>query len=164
MQAVCKLPFIEEFRLLSEIGKVENTLTDEEKKRNSLGLDMLFIHGSHPLGGKIFSFCERNKDNPKLTQTKVKRKINPKFSHGMNGYMYISDKPVCPIEIPSPIDGMDMIRDNKVMYGVLPVEVLLLLQALVEVELKDCILFPFADVYFIKSLLFILILPDCLKE
>nr|GMC69717.1 5'-3' exoribonuclease 3 [Ipomoea batatas] len=114
-QAVCKLPFIEEFRLLSEIAKVENILTDEEKKRNSLGLDMLFIHGSHPLGGKIFSFCERNKDNPKLTQTKVKRKINPKFSHGMNGYMYISDKPVCPIEIPSPINGMDMIRDNKVI-------------------------------------------------
>ncbi|XP_031109213.1 5'-3' exoribonuclease 4-like isoform X4 [Ipomoea triloba] len=114
-QAVCKLPFIEESRLLSEIAKVENTLTDEEKKRNSLGLDMLFVHGSHPLGGKIFSFCERNKDNPKLTQTKVKRKINPKFSHGMNGYMYISDNPVCPIEIPSPINGMDMIRENNVI-------------------------------------------------
>ena len=37
-------------------------------------------------------------------------------SGGMNGYFIISDKPVQPVEIDSPIDGMDMIVDNKVLY------------------------------------------------
>ncbi|CAK9158282.1 unnamed protein product, partial [Ilex paraguariensis] len=78
-QAVCKLPFIKECRLLSEIAKVEHTLTDEEKQRNSLGLDILFLHTSHPLAMKIFSFCKRNRDHPKLLKTKLKRKINPQF-------------------------------------------------------------------------------------
>lgn len=48
----------------------------EEKRRNSLGLDILCIHKSHPLSTKIFSFWERNKDNPKVSKAKVKRKIN----------------------------------------------------------------------------------------
>ncbi|KAF7147230.1 hypothetical protein RHSIM_Rhsim03G0219100 [Rhododendron simsii] len=115
-QAICKLPFIKESRLLFEIGKVEHTLTEEEKRRNSLGLDILCIHKSHPLSTKIFSFWERNKDNPKVSRAKVKRKINAEVSGGMNGYIYISDEPVCPSEINPPTDAMVMITDNKVMY------------------------------------------------
>ncbi|CAH9110085.1 unnamed protein product [Cuscuta europaea] len=114
-QAVCKLPFIEEFRLLPAVSKLESTLTDEEKKRNSLGLDMLFVHGSYPLARNILSFFKRNENNPKLAKTKLKRKINPNFSDGMNGYIYISDKPACHVEMQSPINGMDMIRNNKVI-------------------------------------------------
>lgn len=34
----------------------------------------------------------------------------------MNGYIYISDEPVCPSEINPPTDAMVMITDNKVMY------------------------------------------------
>lgn len=54
-------------------------IQEEEKRRNSLGLDILFIHKSHPLSMKIFSFWKRNKDkdNPKLSKAKVKRKIDP---------------------------------------------------------------------------------------
>ncbi|XP_052204004.1 5'-3' exoribonuclease 3-like isoform X2 [Diospyros lotus] len=114
-QAICKLPFIKESRLLSEIAKVEHTLKDEEKQRNSLGLDMLFVYKSHPLAKKIFSFYKRNKDHPKLPNTKLKRKINPEVSGGMNGFMYISDKPVCPLEIESPISDMAMIIKNKIV-------------------------------------------------
>lgn len=51
-------------------------IQEEEKRRNSLGLDILCIHKSHPLSTKIFSFWERNKDNPKVSRAKVKRKIN----------------------------------------------------------------------------------------
>ncbi|KAA8533497.1 hypothetical protein F0562_031069 [Nyssa sinensis] len=114
-QAICKLPFVSESRLLEEIAKVEHTLTDDEKQRNSLGLDLLFVHISHPLAVKIFTFCNRKKDHPKLSRAKVKRKINPEASGGMNGYMYISDKPVCPVEIYSPIDDMESIAKNKVI-------------------------------------------------
>ncbi|CAL5367870.1 unnamed protein product [Camellia sinensis] len=114
-QAICKLPFIKESRLLSEIVKVEHTLTDEEKRRNGLGMDVLFIHKSHSLALKIFSFYEKNKDHPKLLEAKVKRKIDPELSGGMNGYIYISDKPVCPLEINPPIGDMVMIMKNEVL-------------------------------------------------
>lgn len=114
-QAICKLPFIKESRLLAEIAKVESTLTDKEKLRNRLGMDALFIHISDPLAVKIFSFYKRKKDHPKLPMAKVKRKIDPKFSGGMNGYMYISDRPVWPAEFYSPIEDMEMIAQNKVI-------------------------------------------------
>ncbi|KAL6008304.1 hypothetical protein ACLOJK_033810 [Asimina triloba] len=76
-QAVCKLPFIKESRLLAEIAKVEDTLTDEEKQRNSFGADVLFVHISHHLAGKIMSSYRRKKDHPKLLKAKIKRKIDP---------------------------------------------------------------------------------------
>ncbi|KAL3620004.1 hypothetical protein CASFOL_034916 [Castilleja foliolosa] len=115
-KAVCRLPFIDEDRLLVEIAKVEHTLTDAERLRNTLGLDKLYVDMSHPLAAKILTFLERNKDNPKLCRAKVKKKINPKLSGGMNGYIYISDKPICPAEISSPLcDMKTTILDNKVM-------------------------------------------------
>ncbi|KAL0317889.1 UNVERIFIED_CONTAM: 5'-3' exoribonuclease 4 [Sesamum angustifolium] len=115
-KAVCRLPFIEEERLLTEIAKVEHTLTDEERLRNTLGLDKLFVHLSHPLAAKLFTFFERNKDHPKLQKAKVKTKINPKFSGGMNGYIYVSEKPICPAEISSPLCEMTTIKENKVAF------------------------------------------------
>ncbi|GFQ03124.1 5'-3' exoribonuclease 4 [Phtheirospermum japonicum] len=115
-KAVCRLPFIDEDRLLTEIAKVEHTLTDAERLRNTLGLDKLFVDMSHPLAAKILTFLERNKENLKLCRAKVKSKINPKLSGGMNGYIYISDKPICPAEISSPLcDMKQTIVDNKVM-------------------------------------------------
>ncbi|XP_075496514.1 5'-3' exoribonuclease 3-like isoform X2 [Primulina tabacum] len=114
-QAICKLPFIDECRLLNEISKVQHTLTDEEKWRNTLGLDRLFVHESHPLAAKISAFSERNKNNPKLNKVKVKRKINPKSSSGMNGYIYLCNKPICPAEISSPFCDMEMIMKNRVI-------------------------------------------------
>ncbi|KAJ4951214.1 hypothetical protein NE237_028046 [Protea cynaroides] len=111
-QAVIKLPFIMESRLLEETAKLEHTLTDEEKRRNSLGMDILFIHISHPLTMKIFSLCEQKKDHPEL-HTDIEYTIDPKLSNGMNGYIYISDKPVLPLEIYSPIEDMEMITKNE---------------------------------------------------
>ncbi|GMN44246.1 hypothetical protein TIFTF001_013438 [Ficus carica] len=122
-QAICKLPFIDESLLLSEIARVEHTLTDEERQRNRLGFDVLFIHISQPFAKKIVTFYKRNIGHPKLAIAKVKRKIDPRFSGGMNGYMFISDKPVLPKQIDSPIDGMQMIANNEVLsvfYGCPP--------------------------------------------
>ncbi|XP_019705687.1 LOW QUALITY PROTEIN: 5'-3' exoribonuclease 4 [Elaeis guineensis] len=115
-QAVCKLPFVEESRLLAELKKVEHTLTDEEKQRNSWKLDMLFVHISHPLASTIISVHSRKKDHPKLSKAKVKRKIDPEISGGMNGAMYISDKSVCSFEIYSPLGGMETITKNKTLF------------------------------------------------
>ncbi|PKU60641.1 5'-3' exoribonuclease 4 isoform X1 [Dendrobium catenatum] len=115
-QAVCKLPFIEESRLLAEIEKVEHTLTEEEKLRNSWALDMLFVHVSHPLSSKFLSFIRRKKHHPKLSMTKVRRKIDPEFSGGMNGFMYISDKTVYSEEVYSPIEDLETIINNNTIF------------------------------------------------
>ncbi|KAJ8650477.1 hypothetical protein MRB53_003500 [Persea americana] len=114
-QAVCKLPFIKESRLLAEVTKVEHTLTDEEKRRNSLGLDVLFVNLSHPLATKIISSFKRKKDHRKLLKAKIKRKIDPEISGGMNGYMYLSDKTALQPEVCSPIEGLRKITKNHVI-------------------------------------------------
>ncbi|KAK1273980.1 5'-3' exoribonuclease 4 [Acorus gramineus] len=114
-QAVCKLPFIEESRLLAEIKKVEHTLTDEEKQRNSSSMDVLFVHISIPLATKICSFYEQNKDHPKLSKVKVKKRIDPRISDGMSGYIYLSKKNICLPEVHSPIGDMGSITKNQVI-------------------------------------------------
>ncbi|KAK2658549.1 hypothetical protein Ddye_005082 [Dipteronia dyeriana] len=115
-QAICKLPFIEESRLLSETAKLEHTLTDEERRRNSLGLDILFLHISHPFAVEINSFSKQMNDSPKFIEVKVEKKIDQKFSCGMSGYIYISDKSMWPVEIPSAVRGMKMIAKNEVLF------------------------------------------------
>lgn len=37
-------------------------------------------------------------------------------SSGMNGFIYLSSKPICPAEISSPFCDMEMIMKNRVMY------------------------------------------------
>jgi 5'-3' exoribonuclease 2 len=43
-QGVAILPFIDENRLMEAIKSIEDTFTDEEKNRNSLGPDLIFVH------------------------------------------------------------------------------------------------------------------------
>ncbi|CAI0559628.1 unnamed protein product [Linum tenue] len=102
-QGICKLPFIDEARLLSEIAKLEHTLTDDEKRRNSLGWDILFVHKSNPLAIVIVSFSDKS-SQLELLDVKAELEIDPKTSGGMNGYICIDQNPVWPREICSPID------------------------------------------------------------
>ncbi|KAJ8772008.1 hypothetical protein K2173_027185 [Erythroxylum novogranatense] len=113
-QAVCKLPFVEETRLLSEIAKVEHTLTVEERQRNSFRMDTLFVHSSHRLAVTMTSFSEQN-DHKELPGYETQKKIDPQISGGMNGYICVSVDPVQPGELYSPIDGMPMITNNQVL-------------------------------------------------
>ncbi|KAK6926237.1 Xrn1, helical domain [Dillenia turbinata] len=112
-QAVSKLPFIEESRLLSEIVKLEHTLTDEERQRNSHGLDLLFVHTSHPLGPVVLAFFKN--DHSEVLRFEKRLPIDPELSGGMNGYVCLSDKPACADEIDSPIGDLELIRQNKVL-------------------------------------------------
>ncbi|ERN12290.1 hypothetical protein AMTR_s00025p00023010 [Amborella trichopoda] len=114
-QGIPKLPFIEEFRLLEEIAKVEHTLMDEEKQRNSVGIEILFVHTSHPLAMEILSLYRRDLNYPRLPEASVKEKIDFKISDGMNGYVYISDKVVCPPLIAAPVEGMENIAGSQVI-------------------------------------------------
>ena|SRR3990167_7576919 len=48
-QGVVKLPFIDETRLLEAVKTIEPQFTAEERLRNSLGKDLLFIRKSNPI-------------------------------------------------------------------------------------------------------------------
>jgi hypothetical protein len=54
-------------------------IQDEERRRNSFSLDVLFVHISHPLAVKIRSLCEKKAGHLNLREAKVKRKIDPEL-------------------------------------------------------------------------------------
>ncbi|XP_074279185.1 5'-3' exoribonuclease 3-like isoform X2 [Silene latifolia] len=117
-QGIAKLPFIDEDRLLKEIAKVEHTLTEEEKKRNTTMFDMLFVAVSHPLSPYIFSLDDRYKQMSDSERATVKEKIDPKASGGMNGYICLCAGDPCPPIFRSPVDGMEDIVDNQVICAI----------------------------------------------
>ena len=52
-QSVALLPFIDSDLLLRELSKVEHTFTEEERQRNTLGYEYLFVHHRTPLGTQL---------------------------------------------------------------------------------------------------------------
>ncbi|KAK9740349.1 hypothetical protein RND81_03G028400 [Saponaria officinalis] len=121
-QGIAKLPFIDEVRLLAEIARVEHSLSDEEKRRNTTMFDMLFVGVSHPLSPYIFSLDDRCKQMDDTERASVREKIDPKAgstcSGGMNGYLYLCAGDPCPPIFRSPVDGMEDIVDNQVICAI----------------------------------------------
>uniref|UniRef100_A0A8C9TSF2 5'-3' exoribonuclease n=1 Tax=Scleropages formosus TaxID=113540 RepID=A0A8C9TSF2_SCLFO len=82
-QGVALLPFVDERRLRAALEEVYPDLTPEERKRNSLGSDMLFVGKSHPL-------CDFVRE---LYLTKPSE-MPPELCHGIQGasiyfYFYV---------------------------------------------------------------------------
>ncbi|XP_031117117.1 5'-3' exoribonuclease 3 isoform X1 [Ipomoea triloba] len=117
-QGIAKLPFIDEARLLAEVAKVEHTLTDEEVRRNSMMLDMLFVSLSHPLSPYIFSLDHRCKQLTEKERVEAKEPIDPGASGGMNGYLSLCGGDPCPPVFRSPVQGMEDIMDNQVICAI----------------------------------------------
>ncbi|CCJ29283.1 unnamed protein product, partial [Pneumocystis jirovecii] len=79
-QGVVLLPFIDEKRLLKAIEKVYPQLSEEEKSRNTIGNDTLFISEGNALyDNLILSLCSKKKDSEKSI------KLNTKLSNGLSG-------------------------------------------------------------------------------
>ena len=57
-QAVVLLPFIDEKRLLDAIATVEDSLSFEERARNSRRIDSIFLSSSHPLAPEVFQVAD----------------------------------------------------------------------------------------------------------
>ncbi|KAI3756792.1 hypothetical protein L1987_56615 [Smallanthus sonchifolius] len=82
-QGICKLPFIDEDRLLSATNKIEKELSAEEGKRNAVNLDRLFIHSSENFASRtISSFNDVGfiKQNNSI-------KIDTNLSGDLNGFV-----------------------------------------------------------------------------
>ncbi|PRQ27182.1 putative transcription factor interactor and regulator CCHC(Zn) family [Rosa chinensis] len=121
-QGIAKLPFIDEVRLLSEVEKLEHTLTEEESRRNSVMFEMLFVTSSHPLSVCIYSLDNRCKQLTDKERVEFKEQIDPKYrdtcSEGMNGYLSPCAGEPCPPVFRSPVESMEDIMDNQVICAI----------------------------------------------
>ncbi|XP_022087576.1 5'-3' exoribonuclease 2-like isoform X2 [Acanthaster planci] len=80
-QGVALLPFVDEKRLLDTLKEVYPNLTKDEKKRNSLGPDRLFVHKNNAL----FSFLKELYDSDALDKDKINVDVDPSLANGMRG-------------------------------------------------------------------------------
>ncbi|XP_045826466.1 5'-3' exoribonuclease 3 isoform X4 [Trifolium pratense] len=117
-QGIAKLPFIDEARLLQEVRKIEDLLTPEEKRRNAIMFEMLFVNSCHPLSACISTLDNKCRNMSNSERADVKEKIDPNESGGMNGYISLCGGEPCPPIFRSPIAGMEDIMDNHVICAI----------------------------------------------
>ncbi|KAE9588345.1 hypothetical protein Lal_00003136 [Lupinus albus] len=117
-QGIAKLPFIDETRLLSEVRKIENLLTPEEKRRNAIMFDLLFVNSCHPLSVCISTLDNKCRNMSDSERAEVKEQINPNESGGMNGYLSLCGGEPCPPIFRSPVASMEDVTDNHVICAI----------------------------------------------
>ncbi|XWS73849.1 hypothetical protein CRYUN_Cryun02cG0164500 [Craigia yunnanensis] len=79
-QGICKLPFIDEERLIVETRRVEKELTPEDSKRNAEKVDQLFV--SSNLGTKILTLFLEVPANEKVH-------MDANVSGGIGGFVWL---------------------------------------------------------------------------
>ncbi|PIA31772.1 hypothetical protein AQUCO_04900215v1 [Aquilegia coerulea] len=112
-QGVAKLPFIDEKKLLAETKKLECTLTEEERARNSVMFDLLYVHENHPLARIISAYYDTYYQLPEVERLRLE--IDTNASDGMNGYLWLSERNGYIQVFRSPIKGLNDVDNNKVL-------------------------------------------------
>ncbi|CAL0321004.1 unnamed protein product [Lupinus luteus] len=106
-QGIAKLPFIDENKLLAATRKLENTLTEEEQRRNSVMLESLFVNRAHGLAPQILLYYKVCSQSPPHERDVCP--IDSNASGGMNGYLWLCDP------LPFAINGWQDIESNQVL-------------------------------------------------
>eukprot|EP00906_Rhabdomonas_costata_P015567 RCo022367 len=67
-QGVVILPWVDEAMLLATVKPLEEKLTPEETKRNSVGPELLFVHSSNPLAKELLQYLYPDPEEVKLAE------------------------------------------------------------------------------------------------
>ncbi|KAJ3120209.1 5'-3' exoribonuclease 2 [Nowakowskiella sp. JEL0407] len=109
-QGVALLPFIEEQRLLEAMEPYYEKLSDDEKKRNSLGPELIFMRSTNAMYEQVSIIYEKRDPSEPLF-------IDPKLSGGMCGMLFPDPEvciPGCTYHSPFSADlGFDDVSDNQ---------------------------------------------------
>jgi 5'-3' exoribonuclease 2 len=112
-QGVAKLPFIDEKKLLTETRKIEDTLSENERARNSIMMDLLYVHPYHTFAQQIIAYYHFYVQMP--PDKKYPWIIDVNASSGMNGYLWLSERNGWRKSVPSPIKNLEHITENNVL-------------------------------------------------
>ncbi|KAM0884299.1 hypothetical protein ACQ4PT_031076 [Festuca glaucescens] len=115
-QGIAKLPFIDETRLLAETHKLEESLTEEERFRNTTMFDIIYVRETHPLAAQI-AFLYQMYSQHSITDPSYLIPIDPAASGGMNGFLCLSQRNWYSISVGSPVKGFNAITNNRVLNG-----------------------------------------------
>ncbi|XP_071484047.1 5'-3' exoribonuclease 2-like [Diadema antillarum] len=111
-QGVALLPFVDERRLLTTLGKVYDNLTPVERKRNSNGPDRLFVGQHHPL----FNFLRELYLTDTLKEVEPHVDLCPSLSHGVRGKVGSDEYVTMPGKLhKSPVPVLEDIPDSNVL-------------------------------------------------
>ncbi|OLL22700.1 5'-3' exoribonuclease 2 [Neolecta irregularis DAH-3] len=110
-QGVALLPFIDEIRLLKALERPYHSLTEEERLRNAVGHDVLFVSD----GSKLYDELAMNLYSKRKLEKPFK--ITSKLSKGLAGYVMPDESFIPNSTIQNPLLSVDLedIVNNRVL-------------------------------------------------
>ncbi|XP_073006236.1 5'-3' exoribonuclease 4 [Typha latifolia] len=113
-QGIAKLPFIDERQLIAQTRKLEDTLTEEEKSRNKIKYETVYMHEIHSLAaqvGLLYQLCSQLPIN----EPSYFIPIDTRASGGMNGFLCLCESNQYSITVNSPVKGLNSVVNNRVL-------------------------------------------------